>query len=324
MTLWLIKRVLQALVIVLLMTIIVFLGLHAIGNPIDILIGPDADQRDRALIIAQLGLDQPLWVQYLKFLGSALQGDLGKSFIFNEPALQLVLQRLPATMELAFSALILAIVIGIPLGLVSGLYPESLLSRTIMTGSILGFSLPTFWVGLMLIMAFSVNLGWLPSSGRGETVEVFGLQWSFLTANGLYHLILPAINLALFKVSLVIRLTHAGVREVMPLDYIKFARAKGLSSFRIITVHVLRNTMIPLVTVLGLELGATIAGAVVTESIFSWPGAGKLILDSINGLDRPVILAYLIIIVCVFVTINLLVDIAYRLLDPRVRLEKAS
>jgi len=324
MTIWLIKRVLQALVIVLLMTMIVFLGLHAIGNPIDILIGPDADQRDRALVIAQLGLDQPLWMQYLKFLNAAIHGDLGKSFVYNEPALKLVMERLPATMELAFAALFMAIVVGVPLGLVAGLYPESRLSRIIMAGSILGFSLPTFWVGLMLIMAFSVNLGLLPSSGRGETVEVFGLQWSFLTANGLYHMILPAINLALFKVSLVIRLTQAGVREVMPLDYIKFARAKGLSSLRIVTVHVLRNIMIPLVTVLGLELGSTIAGAVVTESIFSWPGAGKLILDSINGLDRPVILAYLIIIVCVFVTINLLVDIAYRLLDPRVRLEKAS
>lgn len=324
MTIWLIKRVLQALVIVLLMTMIVFLGLHAIGNPIDILIGPDADQRDRALVIAQLGLDQPLWMQYLKFLNGAIHGDLGKSFIYNESAIKLVLQRLPATMELAFAALFMAIVVGVPLGLVAGLTPDSRLSRIIMAGSIMGFSLPTFWVGLMLIMAFSVNLGLLPSSGRGETVEVFGLQWSFLTANGLYHMILPAINLALFKVSLVIRLTQAGVREVMPLDYIKFARAKGLSPLRIITVHVLRNIMIPLVTVLGLELGSTIAGAVVTESIFSWPGAGKLILDSINGLDRPVILAYLIIIVCVFVTINLLVDIAYRLLDPRVRLEKAS
>ena len=323
MTVWLFKRVLQAIVIVLLMTVIVFLGLHAIGNPIDILIGPDADQRDRAALIAQLGLDQPIWKQYLRFLGSALQGDLGKSFVFNQPALDLVLQRLPATMELAFGALFIAIILGVPLGLVAGLYPNSLISRLIMTGSILGFSLPTFWIGVVLIMMFRVTLGWLPSSGRGETVELFGLQWSFLTANGLYHLILPAFNLALFKVSLVIRLTSAGVAEVLPQDYIKFARAKGLSSMRIVGVHVLRNIMIPLTTVLGLELGSTIAGAVVTESIFSWPGAGKLILDSINGLDRPVILAYLIIIVCVFVTINLLVDIAYRLLDPRVRLGRS-
>lgn len=315
---WIFRRLLQAAFIVWLMTVIVFVGLHFIGNPADILIGPDADQRDRALLITQLGLDLPLWKQYLKFLVSALHGDLGNSFVYNQPALELVLQRLPATLELAFFALIIALVVGVPLGLIAGLYPDSLGSKIIMTGSILGFSLPTFWIGIMIIMAFSVSLGWLPSSGRGETVTFLGMQWSFLTGNGLYHLVLPAFNLALFKMALVIRLTYAGVREVLPQDYIKFARAKGLAPSRIIRVHVLRNLLIPLVTVVGLELGATIAGAVVTESIFSWPGAGKLILDSINHLDRPVILAYLIVIVCVFVTINFLVDVTYRIVDPRV------
>ncbi|AQS51197.1 peptide/nickel transport system permease protein [Paenalcaligenes hominis] len=324
MIVWVLKRFAQAIVVILLMTLIVFIGLHLIGNPADILIGPETDQRDRAAIMQQLGLDLPLWQQYGRFLISALQGDLGYSFIYNQPALELVLQRLPATMELAFAALIIALVVGVPLGLISGLYPKSTWSHVIMTGSILGFSLPTFWVGLMLIMAFSVSLGWLPASGRGTTVTLWGLQWSFLTADGLYHMILPAFNLALFKMSLVIRLTHAGVREVLPLDYIKFAKAKGLAPSRIIGVHVLRNLMIPLVTVIGLELGVTIAGAVVTESIFSWPGAGKLILDSINNLDRPVILAYLILIVCVFVTINFLVDVAYRLIDPRVRKEPSA
>lgn len=324
MIVWVFKRFLQAIVVILLMTVIVFIGLHLIGNPADILIGPDTDQRDRAAIIQQLGLDLPLWQQYGRFLMSALHGDLGYSFVYNQPALELVLQRLPATLELAVAALIIALVIGVPLGLLSGLNPDSKWSHMIMTGSILGFSLPTFWVGLMLIMAFSVSLGWLPAGGRGTTVTVWGLQWSFLTANGLYHLILPAFNLALFKMSLVIRLTHAGVQEVMPQDYIKFARAKGLAPQRIIGVHVLRNLMIPLVTVVGLELGVTIAGAVVTESIFSWPGAGKLILDSINNLDRPVILAYLIVIVCVFVTINFVVDVMYRLIDPRVRKEQSA
>ena len=324
MIVWVFKRFLQAIVVILLMTVIVFIGLHLIGNPADILIGPDTDQRDRAAIIQQLGLDLPLWQQYGRFLMSALHGDLGYSFVYNQPALELVLQRLPATLELAVAALIIALVIGVPLGLLSGLTPDSKWSHMIMTGSILGFSLPTFWVGLMLIMAFSVSLGWLPAGGRGTTVTVWGLQWSFLTANGLYHLILPAFNLALFKMSLVIRLTHAGVQEVMPQDYIKFARAKGLAPQRIIGVHVLRNLMIPLVTVVGLELGVTIAGAVVTESIFSWPGAGKLILDSINNLDRPVILAYLIVIVCVFVTINFVVDVMYRLIDPRVRKEQSA
>lgn len=324
MTGWLLRRVAQAVVVVLLMTMIVFAGLHAIGNPIDILIGQDVDQVERARIITEMGLDKPLWQQYLSFLNGAIHGNLGKSFVYNESAIKLILQRLPATLELAVAALLLAVIIGVPLGLIAGLYPESAFSRLVMTSSIVGFSLPTFWVGLMLIMAFSVSLGWLPSSGRGSTVEVFGVQWSWLTADGLRHMILPALNLSLFKISLVIRLTRAGVREVLPLDYVKFARAKGLSPLRVVGVHVLRNTMIPLVTVLGLELGSTIAFAVVTETIFSWPGAGKLILDSINALDRPVIVSYLVVVVCLFVTLNLIVDILYKLLDPRVRLEASA
>ena len=321
---WLLRRLAQAILVVLLMTVIVFIGLHAIGNPVDILIGQDVDQIERARIIAELGLDQPLWRQYFSFLSGALHGNLGTSFVYNVPAIELILQRLPATLELALAALLLAVLFGVPLGLVAGLYPDSWFAKTIMAGSIVGFSLPTFWVGLMLIMTFSVSLGLLPASGRGETVEVLGSQWSFLTANGLKHMLLPAINLSLFKISLVIRLTRAGVREVLPLDFVKFARAKGLSPLRVIGVHVLRNTMIPLVTVLGLELGSTIAFAVVTESIFSWPGAGKLILDSINALDRPVIVSYLVVVVCLFVTLNLIVDILYKVLDPRVRLEGAA
>ncbi len=321
---WLLRRLAQAILVVLLMTVIVFIGLHAIGNPVDILIGQDVDQIERARIIAELGLDQPLWRQYFSFLSGALHGNLGTSFVYNVPAIELILQRLPATLELAVAALLLAVLFGVPLGLLAGLYPDSWFAKTIMAGSIVGFSLPTFWVGLMLIMTFSVSLGFLPASGRGETVEVLGSQWSFLTANGLKHMLLPAINLSLFKISLVIRLTRAGVREVLPLDFVKFARAKGLSPLRVIGVHVLRNTMIPLVTVLGLELGSTIAFAVVTESIFSWPGAGKLILDSINALDRPVIVSYLVVVVCLFVTLNLIVDILYKVLDPRVRLEGAA
>lgn len=324
MTGWLFRRFAQAIVVVLLMTMIVFAGLHAIGNPIDILIGQDVDQVERARIITEMGLDKPLWQQYLSFLNGAIHGNLGKSFVYNESAIKLILQRLPATLELAIAALLLAVVIGVPLGLIAGLYPESAFSKLVMTSSIVGFSLPTFWVGLMLIMAFSVSLGWLPSSGRGSTVEVFGVQWSWPTADGLRHMILPALNLSLFKISLVIRLTRAGVREVLPLDYVKFARAKGLSPLRVVGVHVLRNTLIPLVTVLGLELGSTIAFAVVTETIFSWPGAGKLILDSINALDRPVIVSYLVVVVCLFVTLNLIVDILYKLLDPRVRLEASA
>ncbi|WP_298015329.1 ABC transporter permease [uncultured Castellaniella sp.] len=317
---WLVRRLLQSAGVVLLMTVIVFVGIHAIGDPVAILVGQEADQVERARIIAELGLDQPLWRQYLAFLSSALHGDLGTSFVYNTPAIKLILMRLPATFELAVGALLLAIVFGVPIGLLAGLKPDSAFSRVAMTGSILGFSLPTFWVGLMFIMCFSVILGWLPAGGRGQTETFLGLQWSFFSWDGLRHLFLPALNLALFKISLVIRLTSASVREVAPLDYVKFARAKGLSPVRIVGVHILRNILIPLVTVLGLEFGNTLAGAVVTETIFSWPGAGKLILDSINTLDRPVIVAYLIVIVCLFITLNLIVDILYRVLDPRVRL----
>jgi peptide/nickel transport system permease protein len=324
MTVYLLRRLLQSLMVLVAMSLIVFVGVYAVGDPVEILISPDADQMERERAVQALGLDLPLWEQYLVFVMRALQGDLGRSFVFNEPALQLILQKMPATLELAFGAMFLSILIGLPLGLYAGLRPDSLGSKVIMAGSILGFSLPTFWVGLMLIMVFAVQLGWLPSTGRGDTAAFLGLQWSFLTANGLSHLLMPAINLALFKISLVIRLTRSGVRETMLMDYVKFARAKGLSPARVTFVHVFKNILIPIVTVVGLELGSTIAFSVVTESVFAWPGMGKLIIDSINVLDRPVIVAYLMIIVLMFIVINLVVDILYSVLDPRVRLEGKS
>ncbi|WP_431282069.1 ABC transporter permease [Humitalea sp. 24SJ18S-53] len=324
MTLYLIRRLFQALLVMLAMSVIVFVGVYAIGDPVEILISPDADQAERARAVAALGLDLPLWEQYLVFLRRALQGDLGRSFVYNEPALKLILQRMPATLELAVSATVLAILVGLPLGLYAGLRPDSVGAKTIMATSILGFSLPTFWVGLMLIMVFAVQLGWLPSTGRGDTLELLGIRWSFLTADGRAHLVMPALNLALFKISLVIRLTRAGVREAMLMDYVKFARAKGLSPSRVTFVHVFKNILIPVVTVTGLEFGSTIAFSVVTESIFAWPGMGKLIIDSINVLDRPVIVAYLMIIVFMFIIINLVVDLTYSMLDPRVRLESKT
>lgn len=321
MTVYLLRRLIQAALVMLAMSVIVFVGVYAIGDPVEILISPDADQMERERAIKALGLDLPLWMQYLSFLGNALHGDLGRSFVFNEPALQLILQRMPATLELALGATFLALVIGIPLGLYAGLKPHSPISSGIMAGSILGFSLPTFWVGLMLIMVFAVQLGWLPSTGRGQTAEFLGVQWSFLTRDGLAHMAMPALNLALFKISLVVRLTRAGVRETMLMDFVKFARAKGLTNSRVIFVHVFKNILIPVITVVGLELGSTIAFSVVTESVFAWPGMGKLIIDSINVLDRPVIVAYLMIIVFMFIIINLTVDLMYSALDPRVRLE---
>jgi len=320
MTAFIIRRLGQAVIVLLVMSLIVFVGVYLIGNPVEVLIAPDADQLERERAIIALGLDKPLWEQYLVFLHGALTGNLGNSFVFNIPALQLILQRMPATLELAFSAAVLAVAIGIPLGMYAGYRPDAPLSRAIMAGSILGFSLPTFWVGLMLIMVFAVDLGWLPSTGRGATATVLGIRTSLATRDGLAHILLPALNLALFQLSLVIRLTRAGMRENLPMDYVKFARAKGLTARRVIFVHVFKNILIPLVTVIGLELGSVIAFAVVTESIFAWPGMGKLIIDSINRLDRPVIVAYLLVVVSMFVVINLVVDILYSVLDPRVRL----
>jgi peptide/nickel transport system permease protein len=319
-TAFLIRRLMQSVVVVLVMSLVVFLGVNVVGDPIDMLISPDATQAEIEAVVRSFGLDRPIWEQYWRFLTGALSGDLGKSFIHGTSALPLILERMPATMELALGAMFLSIVLGIPLGLYAGLKPDALSSRTIMAGSIVGFSLPSFWVGLVLIMFFAVMLGWLPSIGRGETAVFLGIESSIFTIDGLRHIFLPAFNLALLNISLVIRLTRAGTREAMHQDYIKFARAKGLSNRRIVGLHLLKNIMIPVVTVLGLEFGGLIAFSVVTETIFAWPGMGKLLIDSIQQLDRPVIVAYLIIIVLFFVLINLVVDILYSLLDPRVRL----
>ena len=317
------RRLGQSALALFVMSVLVFTGVYAIGNPVDILINPQADQAEIAQTIARLGLDRPLWEQYWVFLSGAVSGDLGKSFAASVPAIDLILERMPATLELALMAMVIAVVLGIPLGLLAGLKPHSWVGRSIMAGSILGFSLPTFWVGLMLIMVFSVQLGWLPTTGRGPTVDVLGIPVSFLSWDGLRHLILPATNLALFKLSLLIRLTRAGTREAMLQDYVRFARAKGVTERTVVRIHVLRNILIPVITVAGLELGSVIAFAIVTETIFAWPGMGKLLIDSINVLDRPVIVAYLLVIVFMFITINLLVDVLYTALDPRVRLKGA-
>ena len=315
-----IRRLLQSVFVLAVMSMLVFAGVYAVGNPIDILISPEATQADREATVRALGLDKPLWLQYFFFVKGALALDLGKSFAYNVPAIELIFERMPATLELASSAMLMAVVIGLPLGLYAGLKPKSWISKTIMTLSIFGFSLPTFWIGLMLIMIFAVFAGVLPSNGRGTTAVLLGIPVSFLTLDGLRHLLLPAFTLALLNIALIIRLVRAGAQEAMLMDYVKFARAKGLSDTRIIGVHVLKNILIPVVTVIALQFGSVIAFAVVTETIFAWPGMGKLLIDSINVLDRPVIVAYLLIIVTLFIFINLLVDIAYSLLDPRVRL----
>jgi peptide/nickel transport system permease protein len=318
-----IERLLQALIVMALISVLVFVGVYAIGNPIDVLISPDADQRIRQQAIEAYGLDQPLWMQYLHFIGRVFTGDFGRSFVFNMPVLELIFSRLPATLELTLAAVLGATLLGVPLGMYAGYKPHGMLSRLIMGLSILGFSVPTFWVGLVLIFTFAVSLGWLPAGGRGDTVIIGGIAWSFLTLDGLSHLLLPALNLALFKLAMLIRLARAGTREVMLTDTVKFARAAGESEWTILQQHVLRLIAIPLVTVFGLEFGSTLAFAVVTETIFSWPGIGKLIIDSISALDRPVMVAYLMLVALLFIMINLLVDIGYVGLDPRLRVRRS-
>jgi peptide/nickel transport system permease protein len=323
MTLFILRRILDSLVVIWAISVIVFFGVHLIGNPIDLLVGPDCAQACRAEAAARLGLDRPLWEQYGTFVSNVLQGDLGRSYTFGVPALGIVLERLPATLELAVTAMLMAILIGFPLGIWAGLRRNSLAGRLIMALSVLGFSIPTFWIGILLIIVFAVQLGLLPVTGRGDTAPLFGVQFAFMTIDGLRHLILPAATLALYKISLIIRLTRNGSVEVMLADYIRFARAKGLTPTRIVGLHATKNILIPIVTVLGIEFGTLIAFAVVTETIFSWPGVGKLIIDSIKTLDRPVIISYMLVTSILFVTINLIVDIAYSLLDPRIRLGSA-
>ena len=321
---FLIQRLLQALVVMLIISLMVFVGVYAVGNPIDVMISPDVTQQIREQTIRAYGFDQPLWRQYLTFLEKLVRGDFGRSFVYNMPVLDLILSRLPATLEITLAAVLGAALIGVPLGMYAGYAPDALSSKTIMAISVLGFSVPTFWIGLILIFTFAVNLGILPAGGRGETISLFGVEWSFLTPNGLKHMLLPSINLALFKLALLIRLARAGTREVMLTDTVRFARAAGESEWTILSRHVLRLIAIPLVTVFGLEFGSTLAFAVVTETIFSWPGVGKLIIDSISTLDRPVMVAYLMLVALLFIMINLIVDIAYAALDPRLRARKTS
>ena len=320
MTAFILRRLAQSLLVLFVTSMLVFGGLYVVGDPVEILVHPEADQIEKERARVALGLDKPLVEQYFIFLKGAVTGNLGNSFVYARPALEVIFERMPATMELAVLAMLISVLLGIPLGLNAGLRPNSPFSRLIMTSSIVGFSLPTFWVGLLLILCFAVTLGWLPSTGRGPTTDVFGLQLSLFTWEGLKYALLPAFNLALLKLALIIRLTRAQTREQSLLDYIKFARAKGLKSSRVVGVHLLKNILIPLVTVIGLELGSVIAYAIVTETIFAWPGMGKLVIDSIFQLDRPIVVAYLLVVVAMYIIINLVVDILYSLLDPRVRI----
>jgi peptide/nickel transport system permease protein len=318
--LFILRRLIQSLFVLIAVSVVVFFAVYAVGDPIELLVSPEASMADRQAMIARLGLDLPVWQQYLSFAWRALHGDLGNSFVHGIPAISLIVQRIPATFELVVVAILLTCAIGIPLGLVAGLYRDEPLGRGIMATSILGFSLPGFWQGMMLILLFAVWLGWLPASGRGATSDALGVPLSFFTVDGWSHMILPAINLALANIALVLRLTASGVVEARSQDYVKFARAKGVRPGRIVRRHILRNILIPVVTVVGMEFGSLIAYSTITESVFAWPGMGKLLIDSVYQLDRPVVVAYVMLVTLIFVLINLVVDILYAVLDPRVQL----
>ncbi len=318
MLLYVVRRLGQSVLLLLAMSMIVFLAVYAIGDPVELLVSPQATQAEIAATRSAFGLDQPLTTQYGLFLANALHGDLGRSFIFHEPALALVVSRMGATLELALSALLIATTLGIALGLIAALHSDDWIGRTIMSGSILGLSLPTFWVGILMLLCFSLWLGWFPAIGRGRTGDILGVASSLFTLDGLRHIVLPASTLALGNTALTVRLTRSGAVEALQSEFVKYARARGLAPRRILLVHVLRAVLIPLITIVGMEFGGLIAFSVVTETIFAWPGMGKLIIDSIYVLDRPVIVAYLMVIVFLFVVINLVVDLLYRLLDPRI------
>lgn len=319
----LIRRLAQSAIVLFVMSGLAFAGIHLIGDPVHLLINPTASPEEIDQARQHLGLDRPVLEQYLRFVGNALQGEMGHSFVFNEPAMQLIIDRMPATFELAIVSLLMSAVVGIPLGLVCGLNPNGWLHRITMSGSIVGVTVPAFWSSLLLILVFSVNLGWLPSGGRGPVEHVLGIPTSLTSWEGLRHLLLPALTLALLNTAIVIRLTEAGTREVVGQEYVRFARAKGVGNLRLLLRHIAPNVMIPVITALGLEFGHLIAFSVVTESVFAWPGMGKLIIDSILQLDRPVVVAYLMFTLVLFVAINFIVDALYVVLDPRLRVKSS-
>jgi len=319
----LIKRALQSALVVVIMSLIAFVGINVVGDPIHLLVPPTATAEEIAQAAKSMGLNLPWYEQYWRFLVKAAHGDMGVSFVFNRSAIDLIIERIPATLELAVMALVLALAIGIPIGMWAGLKPGSKIHRFAMGFSIVGVTVPAFWLGLILILIFSVNLGWVPSGGRGPTTSLLGVQVSFLSWEGLKFMFLPAITLSLAQIGLVMRMTEAGTREVALQEYVKFARAKGVHGTRLMLKHIAPNVMIPIITVMGIEFGQLIAFSLVTESIFAWPGMGKLIIDSVLNLDRPVVVAYLMVTLLLFVLINFVVDILYIMLDPRLRIRSA-
>jgi peptide/nickel transport system permease protein len=314
-------RLFQAFLLLLAMSLIGFIGIHAVGNPVYNIVNIEtATAEDIRRASVALGLDQPIWRQYLLFIGNVVTGNFGTSYIYHLPAFSLVMSKLPATLELASIAMLLAACGGTLLGLLAGRLQGSWVDRGILSTSVLALSIPSFWLSMMLILVGAILTGWFPSGGRGDTVVLLGQQWSFATIDGLRHIVLPALALAIPNVALIARLARSGTIEVESQEFIRFCRAKGLTPRRILFRHTLPNISIPIVTVIGMQFGGMLAFAVVVETIFAWPGVGKLLIDSIQLLDRPVLMASLTFVTVAFVTLNAVVDLFYAVLDPRVRI----
>ncbi len=323
MVAFVIRRLLQGVIVMLVVGFIAFSLFNFVGDPVALMLPPEATQADRQAMRASLGLDKPFHAQFATFVGNAVQGNFGISLRLGRPVSALLVERLPATLELALVAATLALVVGIPLGVYTGLKRNAWLSRVFLTVSLIGVSLPTFLIGIFLILIFAVWLGWLPSFGRGDTVMVGGWSTGFLTASGLRALILPSVTLGLFQLTLIMRLVRSEMLEVLRTDYIKFARARGLTDRTVHFGHALRNTLVPVITITGLQLGAIIAFAIITETVFQWPGMGLLFIQAVQFADIPVMAAYLCLIGFIFVVINLVVDLLYYLVDPRLRIDRA-
>ncbi|MCX7384820.1 MAG: ABC transporter permease [Alphaproteobacteria bacterium] len=321
---FIIARLFQAVPVLLAVAAISFAMFAYVGDPVTQMLGQDFTEAQRQTLVKTLGLDQPFWVQYSRFVWAALHGEFGLSFRLAKPVGSLILERMPATLELASVAALLALSVGVPMGVYTGLRRNGLLSRVFMVLSLVGVSLPTFLIGILLILVFAVLLGWLPSFGRGTLVQVGGWSTGLLTLSGLKALILPAVTLGMFQMTLIMRLVRAEMLEVLRSDYIKFARARGLSQRAIHFGHALRNTLVPVITVVGLQLGGLLAFSIVTETVFQWPGMGLLLIQSIAVADIPVMSTYLLLISVMFVTINLIVDLLYYAVDPRLRIGRGG
>ena len=319
MAAFIIRRLLQSVIVMLVVALISFMLFRYVGDPVASMLGQDSRIQDHEALRTELGLDQPFYVQFATFVGNALQGEFGISYRLQQPVTELIMTRLPATIELAFASALIALVFGVGLGVYAALKPKSPLTAAVMTLSLVGVSLPTFLIGIALIYVFAVELGWLPSFGRGGVVDLGWWRTGLLTKSGLQSIILPAITLSLFQLTLIMRLVRAEMLEVLRQDYIKFARARGLSNRAINFGHALKNTLVPVITITGLQLGSVIAFSIVTETVFQWPGVGSLFINSVQVVDVPVMAAYLMFIAFVFVVINLIVDILYYVVDPRLR-----